>query len=100
MSKDILLRFLMPDAKNMLISSAFKQDFHENFRIFSCVCLPFDIMTKTFIQEAFIMELTSALDYFIAITGILIIVVSFAWNIYEVFFHRSHSETSEDSAMR
>ena len=46
------------------------------------------------------MELTSAFDYFIAITGILIIVVSFAWNIYEVFFHRPHSEAPEDSAMR
>lgn len=46
------------------------------------------------------MNLTSTLDYFIAITGILIIVVSFAWNIYEVFIHHSQSETSEDSAMR
>lgn len=46
------------------------------------------------------MNLTSVLDYVIAITGILIIVVSFAWNIYEVFLHRSHSEEAEDSAIR
>ncbi len=35
------------------------------------------------------MEFTSALDYAIAVIGILIIAVSFAWNIYEVFFHKS-----------
>lgn len=46
------------------------------------------------------MNLTSALDYVIAITGILIIIVSFAWNIYEVFIHRSHSEEPDDSAIR
>lgn len=46
------------------------------------------------------MNLTSALDYVIAVTGILIIVISFAWNIYEVFIHKSHSEESDDSAMR
>lgn len=50
------------------------------------------------------MELSSALDYVIAITGILIIVVSFVWNIYEVFFHKEtkapRSGDSTDSAIR
>lgn len=50
------------------------------------------------------MELSSALDYFIAILGILIIVVSFVWNIYEVFFHKETeapcSDDSTDSAIR
>lgn len=52
------------------------------------------------------MNLTSALDYIVAIAGIAIIVVSFAWNIYEVFIHKSgqHSSDpehhSEDSAIR
>lgn len=44
------------------------------------------------------MNLSSSLDYFIAITGILIIVVSFAWNIYEVFIRKAHHDSpSEDS---
>ena len=34
------------------------------------------------------MYLTSALDYVIAIAGILIIVGIFAWNIYDTFIHR------------
>lgn len=46
------------------------------------------------------MNLTSALDYVIAVTGILIIVISFAWNIYEVFIHKSHTGEAEESAMR
>lgn len=52
------------------------------------------------------MNLTSALDYFIAISGILIIIISFVWNIYEVFVHKSERHTSaqkdqsEDSAIR
>lgn len=46
------------------------------------------------------MNLTSALDYVIAVTGILIIVISFAWNIYEVFIHKSHTDEAEESAMR
>ncbi len=52
------------------------------------------------------MNLTSALDYFIAIAGIAIIVISFVWNIYEVFVHKSGHQTSdpghdsEDSAIR
>lgn len=55
------------------------------------------------------MHLTSMLDYVIAIIGMLIIVVSFGWNIYEVFFrealhtHATGDETktsSSDSAIR
>lgn len=47
------------------------------------------------------MNLTSPLDYAIAISGILIIAVSFGWNIYEVFFRKhSHRPQSDDSAMR
>lgn len=50
------------------------------------------------------MELNSALDYLIAISGILIIVTSFVWNIYEVFFHKGakppRSNDSADSAIR
>lgn len=34
------------------------------------------------------MNLTGAFDYIVAIAGILIIVGSFAWNIYEIFIHR------------
>lgn len=45
-------------------------------------------------------HLSSVLDYVIAATGCLIIFVSFAWNIYEVFFHKSDQPQSEDSAMR
>ena len=44
------------------------------------------------------MELNGALDYFIAISGILIILISFVWNIYEVFIHKSSHSHSEDSA--
>lgn len=48
------------------------------------------------------MNLTSALDYVIAITGILIIVISFGWNIYDVFLrkaiHISKENTSSQSA--
>lgn len=55
------------------------------------------------------MNLTSGLDYFIAGSGILIILVIFAWNIYEVFVRKSgHGSSarpdtddhSEDSAIR
>ncbi|MCI9416088.1 MAG: hypothetical protein HFI82_01575 [Eubacterium sp.] len=50
------------------------------------------------------MELNGALDYFIAISGILIIVISFVWNIYEVFIHKttdaSHAVDSADSTIR
>ncbi len=35
------------------------------------------------------MNLTSPLDYFIAVSGILIIAISFGWNIYEVFIRKS-----------
>lgn len=44
------------------------------------------------------MELNGALDYFIAISGILIILISFVWNIYEVFIHKPNHSDSEDSA--
>lgn len=90
----------MPVAKNMFNFFGFMQDFHENSLYSSRTCPRFDIMTETLNQEAFKMNLTSALDYVIAITGILIIFVSFAWNIYEVFIHNSHSEESDESAMR
>lgn len=40
-------------------------------------------------QEVCTMNLTSALDYFIAVSGILIIAISFGWNIYEVFIRKS-----------
>ncbi len=44
------------------------------------------------------MNLSSTLDYFIAVTGILIIAVSFIWNIYEVFIRKAHKNPhSEDS---
>ena len=55
------------------------------------------------------MSLTSGLDYFIAAAGILIIVLIFAWNIYEVFIRKSNHDSSaisgkddhsEDSAIR
>lgn len=55
------------------------------------------------------MNLTSGLDYFIAIAGILMIVVIFAWNFYEVFVRKSDhnskdaqgkADHSEDSAIR
>ncbi len=52
------------------------------------------------------MNLTSVLDYVIAITGILIIIISFVWNIYEVFVHKTgrhpngRENHSEDSAIR
>lgn len=46
------------------------------------------------------MNLTSPLDYVIAVSGILIIFVSFAWNIYEVFLHKSTNSSDEDSAIR
>lgn len=35
------------------------------------------------------MNLTGVLDYVIAILGFFIIVVSFAWNIYDVFLRKS-----------
>lgn len=41
------------------------------------------------------LNLTSPLDYIIAISGMLIIIGSFAWNIYDIFLRR-HS----DSAIR
>lgn len=46
------------------------------------------------------LNLTSPLDYFIAISGILIIIGSFAWNIYDIFIHKSvecSSAFSKDS---
>lgn len=45
------------------------------------------------------MNLTSVLDYVIAITGFIIIIGSFGWNIYEVFLHAPHSseKTSQPS---
>ena len=46
------------------------------------------------------MNLTSPLDYVIAVSGILTIFVSFAWNIYEVFLHKSNDSSDEDSAIR
>ena len=46
------------------------------------------------------MNLTSPLDYVIAVSDILIIFVSFAWNIYEVFLHKSTDSSDEDSAIR
>lgn len=49
------------------------------------------------------MDLNSGLDYFIAISGFLIILVSFGWNMYDVFLrkssHHAHSDDS-DSAIR
>ena len=36
------------------------------------------------------MNLTSTLDYIIAITGFAIIIGSFAWNIYDVFFQKKN----------
>ena len=71
--------------------------------LFSCYTTP--IIN----EEVYTMNLTSGLDCFIAVTGILIIVVIFAWNIYEVFVRKSsHSSStppqtndhSEDSAIR
>lgn len=44
------------------------------------------------------MNLTSALDYAIAIIGFAIIGISFGWNIYEVFIHKSTSD--DDSGIR
>ena len=35
------------------------------------------------------MNLSSTLDYIIAISGFLIIIISFAWNIYDVFLRKS-----------
>ena len=46
------------------------------------------------------MNLTSPLDYVIAVSGILMIFISFAWNIYEVFLHKSTNSSDEDSAIR
>ncbi len=58
------------------------------------------------------MNLSSVLDYMIAISGILIIFVSFAWNIYDVFIRKTvHHDSlssgteqkashSQDSAIR
>lgn len=42
------------------------------------------------------MNLTSALDYFIAISGFLIIIGSFAWNIYDIYLRKAlhHSADS------
>lgn len=67
---------------------------------FSRVCLSFRYNDKNIYSGGIDMNLTNTLDYFIAITGSLIMIVSFAWNIYEVFIHRSQSEESEDSAIR
>jgi len=41
------------------------------------------------------MNLTSVLDYIIAITGLIIIIGSFAWNIYEVFLKGSHTSSDK-----
>lgn len=48
------------------------------------------------------MNLTSTLDYIIAVIGILIIVVSFAWNIYDVFISTAvqGSDASEDKTSK
>ena len=44
------------------------------------------------------LNLTSPLDYFIAVSGILIIIGSFAWNIYDVFFHKSMQQPSSENS--
>lgn len=41
------------------------------------------------------MNLTSVLDYVIAITGLAIIIGSFIWNIYDVFFTSAKKETTD-----
>ena len=57
------------------------------------------------------MNLSSTLDYVISISGFLIIIISFAWNIYDVFLrksihhlaeirHEEHIAQSSDSAIR
>lgn len=44
------------------------------------------------------MNFTGVLDYVIAILGFFIIVVSFAWNIYDVFLRKSihHFTTAKE----
>lgn len=47
-----------------------------------------------------IFHLTGPMDYIIAISGMLIIITSFAWNIYDIFLRKSihhHLSDSEDS---
>lgn len=41
------------------------------------------------------MNLTSVLDYVIAITGFVIIIGSFAWSIYDVFFTSSKKNSAD-----
>lgn len=82
----------------------FAQALHENRRCLSRSLRCFGIIMSKYYAGGIVMEFTSTLDYFIAAMGILIIVVSFAWNIYEVFLHKAQDsaslEDSKDSAIR
>lgn len=45
-----------------------------------------------------IFHLTGPMDYIIAISGMLIIITSFAWNIYDIFLRKSMHHHTPDSA--